>query len=79
MLGVRRVDGKITLAPTLPSEWPSCRLVIRDRGVVYRVQVNKRRVGHVVIGCTIDGVEAPVPVVLVGGDRREVALVITLD
>ncbi|KIG12891.1 Cyclic beta-1,2-glucan synthase [Enhygromyxa salina] len=79
MLGVRRKQGRITLAPTLPREWPSVRLVLRDGQTVYRVQIEKRSAGREVIACLVDGVEVELPVVLQAGDDREHVVAITLD
>jgi cyclic beta-1,2-glucan synthetase len=79
MLGVRRVEGRITLSPTLPSEWPWCRLVLRDGASVYRVQVDKRRLGHNVIECTIDKTPVALPVVLPTDSGGEHEVVILLD
>ncbi|PRQ07167.1 GH36-type glycosyl hydrolase domain-containing protein [Enhygromyxa salina] len=79
LLGVRRSEGRITLAPTLPRAWPSAELVLRDGQTVYRVQITKRDLGREVIACTVDGVAVAVPTVLPAPDQREHAVVITLD
>jgi cyclic beta-1,2-glucan synthetase len=79
LLGVRRVEGRISLTPTLPSDWPSCRLVLREAETVYRVQISKRRAGHRVVEFSIDGVAAALPALLPAPDGREHEVVITLD
>jgi cyclic beta-1,2-glucan synthetase len=78
LLGVRRVGGRITLAPMLPSEWPGCRLVLRDGSSVYRVRIDKQRLGRNVVECRVDGTPVEVPVTL-PSDRGEYEVVILLD
>jgi cyclic beta-1,2-glucan synthetase len=79
LLGVRRVDGRITLSPTLPSEWPWCRLVLRDGASVYRVQVDKRMLGRNVVECRVDGAAVAVPVTLPASSDGEHEVVVVLD
>jgi cyclic beta-1,2-glucan synthetase len=79
LLGVRRVEGRILLSPTLPSEWPWCRLVLRDGASVYRVRVDKRKLGHNVIECKIDKTPVALPVRLPADTGGEHEVVILLD
>ena len=79
LLGVRRVEGRIQLAPTLPREWPSCSLVLRDGDSVHRVRIEKRETGARVIGFRVDGVEAALPAIVPAPDGRDHELVVTLD
>jgi cyclic beta-1,2-glucan synthetase len=79
LLGVRRIDGRITLAPTLPGEWPWCRLTLRDGDGVYRVQVDKQLLGRKVVECRVDGTVVGVPIVLEAGGVGEHEIVILLD
>jgi cellobiose phosphorylase len=78
LLGVRRVGGKITLAPMLPSEWPGCRLVLRDGLSVYRVRIDKQKLGRNVVECRVDETPVEVPVTL-SADRGEHEVLILLD
>jgi cyclic beta-1,2-glucan synthetase len=79
LLGVQRVEGRVHLAPTLPSSWPGCRLVLRDAATVVRVQILRRGPGNQVVRCTFDGIELPIPIVLPRPDGREHEVEVTLD
>jgi cyclic beta-1,2-glucan synthetase len=79
LLGVRRVDGRIHLSPTLPSEWPWCRVVLREGQSVYRVRVDKRRLGQRVIECKVDEAAVALPVMLSAENPGEHEVVILLD
>jgi cyclic beta-1,2-glucan synthetase len=79
LLGVLRVEGKIQLAPTLPRDWPSCLLVLRDGNSVHRVRIEKRGNGARVIGFRVDGVDAPLPAIVPSPDGRDHELLVTLD
>ena len=42
ILGIRRVDGHVSLSPMgIPSDWPGFELIVRDRGVEHRIRIER--------------------------------------
>jgi cellobiose phosphorylase len=78
LLGVRRVEGRIALAPTLPRAWPGCRLVLREAGTVYRVDIRKYGSDNEVTEFRVDGRAMPLPALLPSADGREHEVVVIL-
>ncbi|WP_106394980.1 GH36-type glycosyl hydrolase domain-containing protein [Enhygromyxa salina] len=75
ILGVRRENGRVTLAPALPAGWPGFELVLREGEGEYRVQVVRLRRGVDGVA-VVDGVERPLPIVLpaLGREVREITI-----
>lgn len=65
VLGLRRVDGRLSLDPRgMPSEWPSFELRVREGQSIMHIRVERLAPGAAGDVVLVDGVEQTAPIVL---------------
>jgi cellobiose phosphorylase len=77
LLGVTLASGKLTLAPHLPADWPSFKLVYRHGGASYAIEVTRAAAGQPA-GMLLNGVLQEGNTLALEDDGREHAVVLTV-
>jgi cellobiose phosphorylase len=77
LLGVTLASGKLTLAPHLPADWPSFKLVYRHGGASYAIEVTRAAEGQPA-GMLLNGVLQEGNTLALEDDGREHAVTLTI-
>ena len=71
LLGLRRENTLLHVAPYLPADWASFKVHYRYRETTYHIAVLRTRAGEGEVGVTIDGARQDGPGIALIDDRRE--------
>ena len=71
LLGLRRENTLLHVAPCLPADWASFKVHYRYRETTYHIAVLRTRAGEGEVGVTIDGARQDGPGIALIDDRRE--------